>query len=260
MRLAALVSLCATGAVLAQQPPAPAFDAVSIKINRSGEQGGSSRGQPGRYVGVNVTLMRLIRLAYRPIEEFDGGPEWKDRDHFDVEAATSANPSQPQMLAMMRAMLADRFKLRVHTETRALPVYELRLARPDGRLGPSLTRVADRCPPPTPPGAPSAAAGAAPAIRCGFTVQDGVVKGTGTLANIASELVVAGRHTVDRTGLAGVYSIDLRWSPDNAAGLPADAPPEIVTAAREQLGLRLQAATAPTEVLVIDSAERPDEN
>ena len=256
----AVLTVAAASVALAQPAAAPAFDAVSIKINRSGAQGGRSRGQPGRYVGVNVTLMRLIRLAYRPIEEFDGGPEWKDRDHFDVEAATSANPSQAQMLAMLRTMLADRFKLRTHTETRALPVYELRVARPDGRLGPSLTRVADACPPPTPPGAPPAAAGTAPPIRCGFTVQEGVLKGMGTMANIASELVVAGRHAVDRTGLAGVYSIDLRWSPDNAAGLPADAPPEIFTAAREQLGLRLQAATAPTEVLVIESAERPEEN
>jgi uncharacterized protein (TIGR03435 family) len=91
-------------------------------------------------------------------------------------------------------------------------------------------------------------------------LQDGVFKGTGTLAGIAGELGIAGRRTVDRTGLSGVYSVELRWSPDNAAGLPADAPPEIFTAVREQLGLRLQAATAPTEVLVIDSAERPEEN
>lgn len=257
LRLAALASLYATGIVLAQQPPAPSFDAVSIKINRSGAQGGSSRGQPGRYVGVNVTLMRLVRLAYRPIQEFEGGPEWKERDHFDVEAVTGANPSQEQMLAMLRTLLAERFKLRAHTETRALPVYELRLDRTDGRLGTALTRVADACPPPMPAAQSS---DAAPRIRCGFTVQDGVLKGTGTLANIASELIVAGRRTVDRTGLAGVYSIDLRWSPDNSAGLPADAPPEIITAVREQIGLRLQASTAPTEVLVIDSAERPEEN
>ena len=261
VRLAALASLCATGVALAQQPTAPAFDVVSIKANRSGAQGGSSRGQPGRYVGVNVTLMRLIRLAYRPIEEFDGGPDWKDRDHFDVEAITSVSElSQAQMLAMMRTMLTDRFKLRAHTETRALPVYELSLLRSDGRLGAGLTRVADVCPPPTPPGAPRTDSGATPAIRCGFMVQDGVLKGMGTLTSIASELTLAGRHTVDRTGLAGVYRIDLTWSPDSSAGLPADAPPEIFTAVREQLGLRVQAATAPTEVLVIDSAERPEEN
>ena len=84
--------------------------------------------------------------------------------------------------------------------------------------------------------------------------------GMGTLTAIAAELVVSGRHAVDRTGLTGVYRIDLRWSPDNNVALPADAPPEIATAVREQLGLRLQAATAPTEVLVIDSAERPEEN
>jgi uncharacterized protein (TIGR03435 family) len=241
----AAVMIAGTGALAAQQPEAPSFDAVSIKSNRSGIQGGASRAQPGRYVGVNVTLMRLIRLAFLPIGDFEGGPDWKDRDHFDVEATTSANPSQPQMRAMLRTMLADRFTLRAHTETRALPVYELRVARADGRLGPGLVRVGDACAPP---------------VRCGFTVQDGVLKGMGTLTSIAGELVVAGRRTVDLTGLAGVYSIDLRWSPDNTAGLPADAPPEIFTAAREQLGLRLQASTAPTEVLVIDSAERPDEN
>ena len=256
--LTAVVALAFAGGSGAQQPP-PAFDAVSIKSNRSGEQGGSSRAQPGRYVGVNVTLMRLVRLAYRPVEEFDGGPDWKDKDRFDIEAVTAANPSQPQMLAMLRTLLADRFKLRAHTETRPLPVYELSLGRPDGRPGSALTRVADACPPPVPPAAQPGAPGPAP-VRCGFEVGDGVLKGMGTLANIASELVVAGRHTVDRTGLAGVYRIDLRWSPDNTPGLAADAPPEIFTAVREQLGLRLQAATAPTEVVVIDSAERPETN
>jgi len=248
------------GGAVAQQPAPPTFDAVSIKVNRSGEQGGTSRGQPGRYVGINVTLMRLVRLAYRPVEEFDGGPDWKDKDQFDIEAVTATGQSQPELLAMMRTLLADRFKLRVHTETRALPVYELSLGRADGRLGPSLTRVADACPPPPAPGAPPPASGPGPAIRCGFQLGDGLLKGMGTLANVVSELVVAGRHGVDRTGLTGVYSIELHWSPDNTPGLPADAPPEIFTAVREQLGLRLQPATAPTEVVVIDSAERPETN
>lgn len=259
--LPVLVAAAVAWPAAARQFVAPSFDAVSVKANRSGEQGGSSRAQAGRYVGVNVTLMRLVRLAYRPIEEFEGGPDWKDRDRFDVEAVTSAaNPSQAQMLAMLHTLLADSFKLRAHAETRTLPVYELSLGRPDGRLGPSLNRVADVCPPPAPPGPAPAAPASTPPIRCGFTVGDGVLKGMGTVAQIASELVVAGRHTVDRTGLAGVYSIDLRWSSDNTDGLPADAPPEIFTAVREQLGLRLQAATASTQVLVIVSAERPETN
>ena len=260
--LALVASLAGAAPVHGQNAPPAAFDAVSIKPNRSGQQGGTSRAQPGRYLGVNVTLMRLVRLAYRPIEEFDGGPEWKDRDHFDVEAVAGAAVTAPQMAAMLQAMLADRFKLRVHTETRPLPVYELSLARADSRVGPGLARVAESCPPPGAPSAPppagGAPAGTPPPIRCGFTLQDGVLKGTGTLASIASELVVAGRRVVDRTGLAGVYSIDLKWTTDAAAGQPADAPPEIFTALPEQLGLRLKAATAPTQVLVIDSAERPE--
>lgn len=257
--LTGVFAVALVGGAVAQQPAPLAFDAVSIKVNRSGEQGGSSRGQPGRYVGVNVTLMRLVRLAYRPVEEFDGGPDWKDKDHFDIEAVTATGQSQPELLVMMRTLLADRFKLRVHTETRALPIYELALARTDGRLGSSLTRVGDACPPPAAPGT-QLPAGPGAAIRCGFRSGDGLLQGMGTLANIASELVVAGRHAVDRTGLGGVYSIELRWSPDHTPGLPVDAPPEIFTAVREQLGLRLQPATAPTEVVVIDSAERPETN
>jgi uncharacterized protein (TIGR03435 family) len=251
------VLVAGAGVTLAQGPAGSSFDAVSIKANRSGEPGGSSRAQPGRYVGVNVTLMRLIRLAYRPIEEFEGGPEWKDADRFDVEAVTSVNGSQPQMLAMLRTLLTERFKLRAHTETRILPVYALQVDRADGRLGPSLTRVADACPTPA---ARSESGDTASPIRCGFTLGDGVLKGTGTLANIASELLPAGRHAIDRTGLAGVYSLELRWSPDSATAPPPDAPPGMFTAVREQLGLRLQATTAPLDVLVIDSAERPDGN
>ena len=258
--LALTAALGAVAPLHGQNSPPQAFDAVSIKPNRSGQTGGSSKAQPGRYVGVNVTLMRLVRLAYRPIEEFDGGPEWMDRDRFDVEAVTSATVTPPDMQAMMRAFLADRFKLRAHVETRQLPVYELS-TRPDGR--PSLTRVADACPPPGAPQPDQRAAPAPPApapIRCGFTLQDGVLKGAGTLTGIASELVVAGRRVVDRTGLEGVYTIDLKWSPEAAAGQPADAPPEIFTAIREQLGLQVKAAATPTQVLVIDSAEPPDAN
>jgi uncharacterized protein (TIGR03435 family) len=116
----------------ARQPAPAAFDAVSIKANRSGEQGGSSRAQPGRYVGVNVTLMRLVRLAYRPVEEFDGGPDWKDKDRFDIEAVTGANPSQPQMLAMLRTLLADRFELRAHARRARCRSMNCRSA---GRMG-----------------------------------------------------------------------------------------------------------------------------
>ena len=79
-RALAFAAALGAGATLAAQAPSPpAFDAVSIKPSRSDVRRGSSRVQPGRYVGVNVTLMRLVRLAYRPIEEFDGGPEWVDR-------------------------------------------------------------------------------------------------------------------------------------------------------------------------------------
>ena len=228
VRLAALAPLCAVGAVLAQQPRA----AGTICRRQRHADAARYASPTGRF------------------EEFDGGPEWKERDHFDVEAVTSANPSQAEMLAMLRTLLADRFKLRAHTETRALPVYELLSCRDRTGVWTAFTRVADACPPRT-RHARRRSRSPLP-VRCGFTVQDGVLKGMGTLASIAGELGIAGRRTVDRTALAGVYSIELRWSPDNTAGLPADAPPEIFTAGARAAGAAPAGATAPTEVLVIE--------
>jgi hypothetical protein len=95
-------TLVAAVSLRGQAPPAPraplAFDVVSVKPNTSGEQGGTSRAQPGRYQGINVTLRRVIGLAYRPVQEFAGGPDWIDAARFDIEARTESNPSQEQML------------------------------------------------------------------------------------------------------------------------------------------------------------------
>src|SRR5262245_4457187 len=119
-----LATVVAAASLRGQTPVAPrllAFDVVSIKPNTSGEQGGTSRGQPGRYQGINVTLKRVITLAYRPVQEFAGGPDWINTAHFDIEARAEGNPNQEQMLEMLRTMLADRFKLVVHKETKESP-------------------------------------------------------------------------------------------------------------------------------------------
>ena len=83
----------------------------------------------------------MIGLAYRPVQEFAGGPDWINTAHFDIEARTDGNPSQEQMLEMLRTLLADRFKLVVHKEMIDSPVYALTLARRDGRLGPRMRRA-----------------------------------------------------------------------------------------------------------------------
>jgi uncharacterized protein (TIGR03435 family) len=159
---------------------------------------------------------------------------------------------------MVRTLLADRFKLAVHHETRELPIYALLLARNDGRLGPKLqpsTCVAGRRPP-----------GDATAQPCGFRPGPGIfVSGGVPIAMLATFVSSAVRRSVvDRTGLDGNFDIDLHWLPDNSPlGPQPDTPPpdpggpSIFTALQEQLGLKLESTRGPVDVLVIDHVEQP---
>lgn len=254
----AMVGVSVVG-LLAQEPQRPlTFDVTSVKPNTSGEQGGSSKAQPGRYVGLNVTLKRVVGLAYRPVQEFIGGPDWINTDRFDIEGSVESTPTQDQMLEMLRSLLADRFKLAVHREKRQMPAYSLTLARGDGRLGAELRAV--------PPCTPPAASPASPARRCGgFAVGAGSLKGTGvTMTQLATELPSAteGRYVVDRTGLSGTFDVNLTWNAEalSPTATSADSAASIFAAIQEQLGLRLVSITTPIEVIVIDRAERPTSN
>jgi uncharacterized protein (TIGR03435 family) len=170
MRASTPLALVVLSCTLSAQ--ALTFDVTSVKPNTSGEQGGSSRGQPGRYVGTNVTLKRVIGLAYRPVQEFVGGPGWINTDRFDIEGKSDKTPDQPQMLEMLRSLLADRFKLVVHRETREMPMYALTLARTDGRPGSQL-QPSEPC---VASAFAKASAGQGP--RCGgFSVGAGTLSG-----------------------------------------------------------------------------------
>src|SRR4051794_20776289 len=169
----------------------PAFAVASVKPNKSADLGGSFGGRPGGQVVVrNNTLRNIIRNAYQ-LQNFQmvGGPDWLDTDRFDITAkAPTDNPTFPELQAMVQELLADRFKLVVHRETRELPIYALVLARPDGRLGAKLTRSATDCvaiaeaarrgtpPPPTVPGA---------APQCGTRTTPGrILAGSVTMADL----------------------------------------------------------------------------
>src|SRR5688500_9077670 len=139
MRTAAALILVSVVDVPGQEPQRDlTFDVTSVKPNTTGEQGGSSSVRPGRYVGINVTLRRVMGLAYRPVQEFAGGPDWINTERFDIEGRSDGTPSQPQMLEMLRSLLADRFKLVVHKEVRPMPAFALVLARADRRTGARL--------------------------------------------------------------------------------------------------------------------------
>ena len=290
-RTAALAALLAGGAALAaqapQEPPpgGSAFEVASIKPNNSGDGRVMMENQPGRYIATNVSLRLLIRNAYQ-LQDFQitGGPSWLGSDRFDINAKVpegmltpgppmrGAGPSPLQL--MIRSLLAERFKLVLHPETKDSPIYALILARGDGRLGPELKKSETDCaavfgagrgrgalPPPPQPG---------DRMQCGIRIGPGnMAVGGSTLAQFANSLgMFAGRIVLDKTGLTGPYDINLTWTPDQMPNRPPGAPelpanadgPSLFTAVQEQLGLKLDAQRGPVEMLVIDRAEKPVEN
>jgi uncharacterized protein (TIGR03435 family) len=283
--------------IAAQQPPSqpqealPQFEVASIKPNKSGDGRIMMGVQPGgRLNATNVTLKALIRNAYQ-VQDFQiaGGPDWMTDEHYDVLAkaendgtgdpARSPGPGQPSKLQLMlRALLADRFKLAVHNETRDMPIYALITAKRDGTLGPQMQKSTVDCAAggrgrgplngPGGPGGPPPAQGQAGPGGCGIRVGPGSMSvGGSPLSQFAASLGMwVGRIVVDKTGLEGNYDFNLTWTPDQMPqrppGMPEPPPidpngPSIFTAVQEQLGLKLDSQRGPVSVLVIDHAEHP---
>jgi uncharacterized protein (TIGR03435 family) len=259
--------LVLTGEAPAQ---APVFEAVSIKSNTASSTPASTVGfAGGRYTLVNGTAAQLIRSAYpAPINDLVGAPAWVTSDRFDVTAVASGNPPRDALVPMLRAMLADRFKLIARYDIQERDTYSLVLARPDGRLGPDIRLSTIDC------DAVSAAnlagrpvEGARPANGappCGLSAGGGILRiGGMPMAAVARTLAgAAGRVIVDKTGLTGAYELTLRYAGQavNGTERPSEELPSIFTAVQEQLGLKLEADRAPLQLVVIDRIERPTED
>ena len=266
---AAVVSGFSRTLTVAQTGSGPAFEVVSIKPNRSGDERTSSIVLPGaRYQATNVTLRMLIKTAYQiHDDQIVDAPGWIDIDRFDVVAKGTGNPITTEFVTqarlMLRPVLADRFKLSFVRQAREIPVYTLTLADSDGRTGPHLSRtdesacngplravpVAASAPEQNPPSPCDAAFS-----RAGHISARG--RDIGTLTTQVFQW--ADRVVVDRTGLTGRFDWDMQWTQEAlSAGGGAAPTVSLFTALREQLGLRLQAQRAPVDVLVIERAERP---
>ena len=259
----------------AQAPAAnadhPAFEVASVKPNKSGVNRIGISGRGGQFTASNVTLELLIQNAYR-VQGFQvvGGPDWMRSDRFDINAKTGGIQAPSQTALMLQALLADRFKLTAHHETREAAVYGLVLAKPGVKGGPQLK--ASECAP-GPPTSPTSACGA---IRVG----PGVLNAQGIpLANLITFLSnQVNRVVIDKTALTGTFDVDLKWAPDPSLGgggllgppppgppgagappPPSDAP-SIFTAIQEQLGLKLDSQRGPVDVLVIDHVDQPTED
>jgi uncharacterized protein (TIGR03435 family) len=207
-----------------------------------------------------------------------GGPDWIDSERYDIVAKSSTefrpSPDGParDLLLMMRSLLEERFKLVAHREARELPIYELVVARADGRLGPGLHKSDVDCDaigaamragtlPPRPPNEPP------PCRLMGGPAR--TIAGGATMRQLAANLSVRQeRLVVDKTGLSGRFAFNLAWTPDQVPtgapppGIPPIDPngPSIFTALQEQLGLRLEPAKGQVDVLVIDRVEHPTED
>lgn len=276
---------------LAAQSAAPAFEVASIKRNKSGDGFMGMGMQPGgRLTMTNMPVRQLIVRAYgvQPYQVL-GGPSWITSDRFDITAKAPGDASPQEMNAMLETLLADRFKLKVRKETRQSDVYRLVKARADGKLGEALKPAAVNCdmargraggPPPGPGAGPAAARGPAtggPMMGpCQFLIAPGRFQVAGqSMAAFANSLgMQVGRPVLDETGLQGAYDFTLTFMPDAGRGMPAGPPPPgapelppidpnapaLPTALQEQLGLKLESAKGPVEMIVIDSIDQPTED
>lgn len=214
--------------------------------------------------GVHDSPRSLPLPAYQVI----GGPDWIDTLRYDIKAKTSGTNDWKQIWPMWQTLLRDRFKLRLHRETRDLPTYDLTVAESGPKLPPPKQARCGSCPLPG-------------NIVCGYVNAQAGLHMIGSkvhLADLIEELgLVLDRPVFDKTKLAGEFDVRLRFTPEkNPRGFPGfadqlDNPfgsllttdpnlPNIFAALEDQLGLKLVTAQGRVEVLVIDHAERPVEN
>lgn len=294
---AASIGLVAAGGQ-ERQPVGRAFEVASVRVNRTNPRVAVTAldiAPGGRFVARNVRLPILIRMAYGfgmyRMEDQIIGPEWIRRERFDIEAKAEGEipplrrfaPSD-ELALMLRRLLEDRFNLRVHMESRELPVYALVVAREDGRLGSRLRPTERECEARPAAGADGAAnpdsrtatplvlaPGEWPAaLTCGVAFRQGRLSlGTRPIQQLAEQLSVqVERVVIDRTGLKGNFDVDLEWAPGSSMPLaPAGSAvpagrdlPSLFTAVQEQLGLKLESRREAVPVLVIDRVEQPTEN
>jgi len=278
--------------VLHATGPLPSFDVATIKPSTEGKSV-PSIATPTESRTMNVTARNLIEQAYQIPwtsglnERVLGGPSWIDNDHYDVEAridesmaatfsTLSHDQQKEQTSLMMQALLAERFKLKVHFETRQLPIYALVLAKGGPKLAvakesPSVAEGDDR-----------QRGGVVPSLSAANLRKGVLVLYQGQEAEMTAreatldQLVhwlagyseIGGRTVVNQTGLTGTYDFTLRWSRERLTmpaqqsftSNPEPEAPALFTSLPEQLGLRLISTKGPVEVLVIDHIERPSEN
>lgn len=255
----------------------PKFEAASIKPSNSADRrplfNMFNIQSGGQFTAANVTVSRLIQLAYG-IKDFQisGGPGWIGSDLFDI-AAKPEGPTKPeQFQLMLQSLLAERFRLAIRHETREMPVYALVVAKNGPKFkdahesDPNIDELKGRTDLPVGGGR----------VRVNIIRRGRLIAQGSNMTGLAGQLSnFLGRPVTDKTGLTGTYDLKLEWAPDDnqvanfqAIGIPEGfgAPPPdwpgptLFTALEEQLGLKLDSQKGRAEVFVIERAEKPSEN
>jgi uncharacterized protein (TIGR03435 family) len=234
----------------AQQTTPSTFDVASVKVNQTVEGHTSAHSYRGGLEMTNVTLKFCLTRAYHIADPQVIGPGWLDTERYDIVAKAPADAAESQIPDMLQSLLASRFKVVAHREQRELNVFALVVAKD----APKIQKVE------------SNGSGGSMATETGHAKATTV-----TMARLAEFLASSraglGIPVVDQTGLDGTYTFNLDWTPERPSGekprsdARADAPPPLLDALQEQLGLKLVKRKLPIEVLVVDHAEKvPTEN
>jgi uncharacterized protein (TIGR03435 family) len=261
------------------QPPDATlhFEVTSVKPNASDATDSSLNHQlPDRFTASNVPLGFLLLDAYEiKAHQLVGTPSWTwDKSYDVIGTFPVANPQLHEVHLMEQQMLIERFDLRLHSEERVIPAYDLVLARKDGRLGSKLYHSDMDCAAWAANGRPEVSdrskssvspTGKRPVCNL-LTTRTWLSGGTRTIQDLADSLqAMLGRPVLDKTGLTGKFDVDLQWSrtdlhaDDNASSPSTDDPP-IFTAVEEQLGLKLVPHKEAFNVLVLDHIQAPTPN
>jgi bla regulator protein blaR1 len=275
--LAPLRTVAAVG-----QTPAPArlqFEVASIKPHADIDRIMSVRPLPGRLTA-DATLLVLMQYAYgvQPFQILDG-PGWLTSARYEIDARAGATANRDQFFLMLQSLLEDRFQLKTHRETKELPVFTLVSRRgglklPAPKEGACVDSAADAAVEWVGSGRMAFPGELPPARgRCGSAIvalgPGGALRGGRiAMSELARALsLLLGRTVIDKTGVTAVFDVQLDFVPDETTpGVPPPPPgsgmtgPNLAQALQDQLGLRLESAKGPVEVIVVDRAERPAGN
>jgi bla regulator protein BlaR1 len=255
--LCALWLATASFAAASAQTQAPSlpkpFDVAAIKPNKAGSNNTSMGTSHGRLTATNLTVRTLILKAFRLTDvQLSGGPDWISTERFDISAKTADQSISDDDLALsLQPLLVDRFHLKFHRETRQEPVLSLVAGKTKPGLAPHIgtqepsMRISN---------------GGGKASLDAKNVS--MAKFTSTLAGFTSHVVR------DNTRLNGGFDFKLEWAQDHSEESTLSnieeslgiTGPSLYTALQEQLGLKLERATGPVEILVVDAIDRPTAN